>query len=163
MSRVSGVTASVPLRSATTPNDAVLAPWRHVGDELAIALLEDVQRQRHAGQQHMAEREERNHLARTRPPPQPGCQAGSGRRRSARKLGRMLRRLDLTGTASADLRSVLPRARVDVHTAEAAVNPVVEDIAARGYPAVRDATLRFDGVDVPQPRVPADGARRRAR
>jgi histidinol dehydrogenase len=68
----------------------------------------------------------------------------------------MLRRLDLTGTAPADLRTVLPRARVDVHTAEAAVTPVVEDIAARGYPAVRDATLRFDGVDVPQPRVRAE-------
>ncbi len=68
----------------------------------------------------------------------------------------MLHRLDLTGTAPADLRTVLPRARVDVHTAEAVVTPVVEDIAARGYPAVRDATLRFDGVDVPQPRVPAE-------
>jgi histidinol dehydrogenase len=68
----------------------------------------------------------------------------------------MLRRLDLTGTAPTGLRSVLPRARVDVHTAQAVVTPVVEDIAARGYPAVRDATLRFDGVDVPQPRVPTD-------
>ena len=25
----------------------------------------------------------------------------------------------------------------------------------RGYPAAREATLRFDGVDVPEPRVPA--------
>ena len=36
-----------------------------------------------------------------------------------------------------------------------AVTPLVEDVAARGYPAVREATLRFDGVDVPEPRVPA--------
>ncbi len=65
----------------------------------------------------------------------------------------MLRRLDLTD-ASADLRHVLPRAQVDVHAALAAVTPVVDDVAARGYPAVRDATARFDGVDVVEPRVP---------
>jgi histidinol dehydrogenase len=35
------------------------------------------------------------------------------------------------------------------------VTPLVDDVAARGYPAVREATLRFDGVDVPEPRVPA--------
>jgi histidinol dehydrogenase len=43
-----------------------------------------------------------------------------------------------------------------VHAALEAVTPVVEDVAARGYPAARDATLRFDGVDVAEPRVPAD-------
>jgi histidinol dehydrogenase len=67
----------------------------------------------------------------------------------------VLRRLDLR-SGSADLRRVLPRAAVDVHAALEAVTPVVEDVAARGYPAARDATLRFDGVDVPEPRVPAD-------
>ena len=66
----------------------------------------------------------------------------------------MLRRLDLTSAALADLRRALPRAKVDVHAALAAVTPLVEDVAARGYPAVREATLRFDGVDVPDPRVP---------
>ncbi|HET8582118.1 MAG TPA: histidinol dehydrogenase, partial [Jatrophihabitans sp.] len=66
----------------------------------------------------------------------------------------MLRRVDLTAAGPADLRRALPRARVDVHGALAAVTPLVEDVAARGYPAVREATLRFDGVDVPQPRVP---------
>ena len=65
----------------------------------------------------------------------------------------MLRRIDLR-TGSADLRRTLPRARVDVTAALAAVTPVVEDVAARGYPAARDATLRFDGVDVADPRVP---------
>ncbi|MDT4913076.1 MAG: histidinol dehydrogenase [Pseudonocardiales bacterium] len=74
--------------------------------------------------------------------------------RDPRKLGPVLRRLDLTA-ASADLRRVLPRARVDVHAALEVVTPLVEDVAARGYPAVREATLRFDGVDVPDPRVPA--------
>jgi histidinol dehydrogenase len=67
----------------------------------------------------------------------------------------VLRRLDLTA-GPADLRRVLPRAAVDVHAALDAVTPLVEDVAARGYPAARDATLRFDGVDVREPRVPAD-------
>lgn len=66
----------------------------------------------------------------------------------------MLRRIDLTGS-SADPRAVLPRARVDVSAAVAVVEPIVADVAARGYPAAREATLRFDGVDVPEPRVPA--------
>jgi histidinol dehydrogenase len=35
------------------------------------------------------------------------------------------------------------------------VSPVVEDVAARGYAAARAATLRFDGVDVAEPRVPS--------
>jgi histidinol dehydrogenase len=65
----------------------------------------------------------------------------------------MLRRIDLR-TGSADLRRALPRAAVDVSAAVDAVAPVVEDVAARGYAAARDATLRFDGVDVPDPRVP---------
>ncbi len=68
----------------------------------------------------------------------------------------MLRRIDLTSAGSADLRRVLPRAAVDVHAALAAVTPLVDDVAARGYPAVREATLRFDGVDVPAPRVPSE-------
>ncbi|MDT4920030.1 MAG: histidinol dehydrogenase [Pseudonocardiales bacterium] len=65
----------------------------------------------------------------------------------------MLRRLDLRAAGSADLRRALPRAKVDVSAALAAVTPVVEDVAARGYAAARAATLRFDQVDVPDPRV----------
>jgi len=67
----------------------------------------------------------------------------------------VLRRLDLTAAGSADLRRVLPRARIDVHAATEAIGPLVADIAGRGYAAAREATLRFDGVDVPEPRVPA--------
>jgi histidinol dehydrogenase len=67
----------------------------------------------------------------------------------------VLRRIDLTSTGSAELRRLLPRAAVDVSAAVAAVSPVVEDIAARGYAAARAATLRFDGVDVAEPRVPS--------
>ncbi|MDT4984339.1 MAG: histidinol dehydrogenase, partial [Pseudonocardiales bacterium] len=67
----------------------------------------------------------------------------------------MLRRLDLTAADTAGLRGLLPRAAVDVRSALESVTPLVDDVAARGYPAVREATLRFDGVDVPEPRVPA--------
>jgi histidinol dehydrogenase len=64
-----------------------------------------------------------------------------------------MRRLDLTCATRAELRRVLPRAAVDVHAALSAVTPLVEDVAARGYAAAREATLRFDGVDVPAPAV----------
>jgi histidinol dehydrogenase len=66
----------------------------------------------------------------------------------------VLRRIDVTA-ADSDMRRLLPRARVDVHQALAAVTPIVEAVAERGYAAVREATLRLDGVDVPAPRVPA--------
>ena len=69
----------------------------------------------------------------------------------------MLRRLDLTDvTDVAELRRALPRAAVDVRAAAVAVAPVVEAVAERGYPAAREAGMRFDGVDVAHPRVPAD-------
>jgi histidinol dehydrogenase len=67
----------------------------------------------------------------------------------------VLRRLDLTAAQPVDLRRELPRAEVDVHAAIQVVGPLVEAVAARGYDAVREATLRFDGVDVAEPRVPA--------
>ncbi|MGI8665472.1 MAG: histidinol dehydrogenase [Jatrophihabitans sp.] len=73
----------------------------------------------------------------------------------------MLRRVDLaqdrsTGPAgSRALRRVLPRATMDVDAALASVTPIVDAVRARGYPAVREATEQFDGVDVPDPRVPA--------
>jgi histidinol dehydrogenase len=66
----------------------------------------------------------------------------------------VLRRIDLT-VEGADPRQVLPRARVDIGAAVGAVAPLVNDVQVRGYPAVREATLRFDGVDLPAPRVPA--------
>jgi histidinol dehydrogenase len=71
----------------------------------------------------------------------------------------VLRRIDLTAS-DVDLRRVLPRARVDVHTALAVVRPIVEAVEARGYAAAREATLRFDGLDVPDPRVPPDALRK---
>lgn len=70
----------------------------------------------------------------------------------------MLRRVDLTGNraSSAHLRRVLPRAEQDVTAAAAAVAPVVSAVADRGYAGARAYTLEWDGVDVPDPRVPAE-------
>jgi len=71
----------------------------------------------------------------------------------------VLRRLDLTAADTAHLRRLLPRAALDVRAALESVTPLVEAVAARGYPAVREATMRFDGVDVAEPRVPAAALR----
>jgi histidinol dehydrogenase len=72
----------------------------------------------------------------------------------------VLRRLDLRAEDSAvpvtarALRRVLPRAVLDIDAALGAVGPIVDEVRRRGYPAVRELTGRFDGVDVPDPRVP---------
>ncbi|MEP6851499.1 MAG: histidinol dehydrogenase [bacterium] len=67
----------------------------------------------------------------------------------------MLRRIDLTATAGRDVAALLPRAPMDVDAAVTAITPVVHDVRDRGYTAARAATVRFDGVDVANPRVPA--------
>ena len=67
----------------------------------------------------------------------------------------MLTRIDLRGRRDADLRTVLPRAQVEVGDAVELVRPTVEAVRTRGAEAVREATLRFDGVDVAELRVPA--------
>lgn len=67
----------------------------------------------------------------------------------------MLRRIDLRGS-TADPRDLLPRARLDVAAAEAAVRPVCEAVRERGAAAVREATQRFDHVDRAEARVPAE-------
>jgi histidinol dehydrogenase len=66
----------------------------------------------------------------------------------------VLRRLDVTASTP-DLDRVLPRAKFDVAAAMAVVGPVVSAVAERGYAAARESTLRFDGVDVAEPRVEA--------
>jgi len=60
------------------------------------------------------------------------------------------------GLSSHGLRSLLPRAAVDVGAALAAVTPIVESVREHGYSAARQATLKFDGVDVAEPRGPAE-------
>jgi len=69
----------------------------------------------------------------------------------------VLTRIDLRDRpAGGDLRGVLPRAALDVESAVAAVRPVVEAVRDRGVAAVREATLRFDGVELGDLRVPPE-------
>jgi len=68
----------------------------------------------------------------------------------------MLRRIDLRSSLDVDtLDAVLPRAELDVAAAVELVRPVVEAVRDRGAEAVREATLRFDGVTLHELRVPA--------
>jgi histidinol dehydrogenase len=68
----------------------------------------------------------------------------------------MLRRIDLCGSVPppAELRSVLPRADVDVDSVAHLVRPIVDDVAARGVSAVLEYTERFDKVRPVTVRVP---------
>ncbi len=70
----------------------------------------------------------------------------------------MLSRLDLRGCT--DVVGALARpdagAEPGDHDALAAVRAILADVRARGDAAVRELTLRFDGCDVPDPRVTAD-------
>lgn len=65
-----------------------------------------------------------------------------------------MRVLDLRDVEG-DLRSIVPRAEVDVATAELAVRSVIDDVRERGADAVLDACERFDRVRPAQLRVPA--------
>jgi histidinol dehydrogenase len=72
----------------------------------------------------------------------------------------VLSRIDLRGQPAAvlsreKLAGVLPRAALDVEAALAEVRPVCEDVRLRGGAAVRDYTLRFDGVDLATTQVGA--------
>ncbi|HEU4424513.1 MAG TPA: histidinol dehydrogenase [Pilimelia sp.] len=71
----------------------------------------------------------------------------------------MLNRIDLRGSggrAPADLRGLLPRARLDVALAVEKIRPVVDSVHTGGFAAIREATQRFDGVTLDRLRVPAD-------
>jgi histidinol dehydrogenase len=74
---------------------------------------------------------------------------------------RVIPRIDLRGRKPADLTrialtGILPRATLDVEAAAERVRPLCEDVRHRGAAAVREYTLRFDGVDLPSTRVPPD-------
>jgi histidinol dehydrogenase len=71
----------------------------------------------------------------------------------------VLTRIDLRGSTE-DPRRLLPRAAFDVAAAIETVRPVVEAIREHGAPAIRDATLRFDGVELTALRVPTDAIER---
>ena len=70
---------------------------------------------------------------------------------------RLVTRVDLRGRAHDPraVEQVLPRAALDVGAAVELVRPIVEDIAARGLPAVLEATARIDGVEQTSTLVPA--------
>ncbi|RFU37316.1 histidinol dehydrogenase [Actinomadura logoneensis] len=67
----------------------------------------------------------------------------------------MISRIDLRGSLPGDLRSVLPRAELDVEAALEKVRPICEDVRHHGAAAVREYTRRFDGVELESTRVPA--------
>ncbi|MGH3714000.1 MAG: histidinol dehydrogenase [Micromonosporaceae bacterium] len=66
----------------------------------------------------------------------------------------MLNRIDLTGSV-ADPRGLLPRAQLDVTAAIGKIRPVLDAVREHGAAAVREATRRFDGVELGPLRVPA--------
>ncbi|HEX6445957.1 MAG TPA: histidinol dehydrogenase [Streptosporangiales bacterium] len=68
----------------------------------------------------------------------------------------MIRRIDLRGEGVTDGRELLPRAELDVEAALDAVRGVCDDVRERGLAAVRDATRRFDHVELSTTRVPTE-------
>ncbi|RLP99855.1 histidinol dehydrogenase [Micromonospora sp. BL1] len=70
----------------------------------------------------------------------------------------MLNRIDLRGGAR-DPRRLLPRAQLDVSVAVERIRPLVEAVRDHGYPAVREASERFDGVSPERLRVPVETIR----
>ena len=67
----------------------------------------------------------------------------------------MLQRLDLRGSGP-DLRGLLPRPNLAGEGPVAEVRAIVDDVRARGDGALREYTLRFDGVGIEELRVPAE-------
>jgi histidinol dehydrogenase len=68
----------------------------------------------------------------------------------------VISRIDLRGSLPGDLRSVLPRAELDVEAALEKVRPICDDVRHRGAAAVREYTARLDGVDREFARVPVE-------
>jgi histidinol dehydrogenase len=66
----------------------------------------------------------------------------------------VLNRIDLRGSRR-DPRGLLPRAQLDVSAAVETIRPVVAAVREHGFPAIREATERFDGVVLERLRVPA--------
>ncbi len=70
----------------------------------------------------------------------------------------MLTRLDLRAATPdrAALHGLLPRASADVAAVVATVEPIIQDVRQRGEVAIREATARFDGVELGTVRVAPD-------
>ena len=67
----------------------------------------------------------------------------------------MLNRIDLRGSRR-DPRDLLPRAQLDVSVAVERIRPIVEAVREHGFPAIQEATERFDGVRPTRLRVPRE-------
>ncbi len=67
----------------------------------------------------------------------------------------MIRRIDLRGsTPDTDYRSAVPRSDFDVEAAIHVVRPICDDVRDRGVAAIADYSLKFDGVEQTEIRVP---------
>ena len=75
----------------------------------------------------------------------------------APRIGTVIRRLDLRGQQlnSRDLRTVVPRAELDVERALDTVRPICEQVRTGGVAALIELTEKFDGVRLDSIRVPA--------
>ncbi|MFD6683722.1 MULTISPECIES: histidinol dehydrogenase [Micromonospora] len=67
----------------------------------------------------------------------------------------MLNRIDLRDGLG-DPRRLLPRAQLDVSVAVERIRPLVEAVREHGYPAIREASVRFDGISPEVLRVPVE-------
>ncbi|MBQ1038887.1 histidinol dehydrogenase [Micromonospora sp. C81] len=67
----------------------------------------------------------------------------------------MLNRIDLRKGLE-DPRRLLPRAQLDVSVAVERIRPLVEAVREHGYPAIREASERFDGISPEVLRVPVE-------
>ncbi|MEV1316776.1 histidinol dehydrogenase [Micromonospora arborensis] len=67
----------------------------------------------------------------------------------------MLNRIDLRDGLG-DPRRLLPRAQLDVSVAVERIRPLVEAVREHGYPAIREASERFDGISPETLRVPVE-------
>jgi histidinol dehydrogenase len=87
-----------------------------------------------------------------------GLQPTRALRAYTTRLTAVLVRVDLRAATPdrVTLRGLLPRAAVDVAAVTAVVEPIVADVRARGEIAIREATSRFDGVDLTKLRVGSD-------
>lgn len=71
------------------------------------------------------------------------------------RLARVLNRIDLR-KGLGDPRRLLPRAQLDVSVAVERIRPLVEAVREHGYPAIREASERFDGISPEVLRVPVE-------
>ena len=86
---------------------------------------------------------------------------------AARRLGGMIRRIDLRSAATGravgepfDYRTALPRADFDVEAAVPATHAICEEVRTRGLEAILEMSAKFDGVTQTDIRVPAEAMTR---